>query len=266
MGTRVLRGRPFTSADGRGSTRVALVNTAMARRLWPGRDALGRCFHIGADSTPCVQIVGIVEETRRDDLKAAESLQYFTPLDQEPEPPRTLYMFVRGRGDPTALLPAVRTALQQTDPRVPYPSIETMASILDPQIRPWRLGATLFGAFGLLALAVAAVGLYGVLAYDVAQRRHELGVRVALGARARDVLQLVVGRGLRLAAVGVALGLALAALAAPRIGELLFGVSPRDPATLAGVAGALLVVALAASVIPGWRAARVDPNTALRSD
>jgi ABC-type antimicrobial peptide transport system permease subunit len=141
-----------------------------------------------------------------------------------------------------------------------------MQTKIEPQVRPWRLGAAMFSVFGALALLLAAVGLYSVIAYGVTQRTHELGVRVALGARTADVLRLVVGEGLRIAVVGVSAGALLALLAGRWLAPLLFNVSPRDPGVFAIVATVLLAVALAASLLPALRAARVDPATALRAD
>jgi len=160
----------------------------------------------------------------------------------------------------------VRRALQAIDPNIPFPRVESIQSLVDPQLRPWRLGATLFSAFGLLALVVASVGLYGVLAYDVASRTRELGVRSALGARTRDVAWLVLRRGLTVTAAGVAVGLVAAAIASRWVADLLFGVPARDPATLGAVAALLLLVAFVASLVPALRAARVNPQVALRAE
>jgi predicted permease len=267
VGTPLRRGRDFTSADVAGSTPVAIVNEAMARRVWPGRDPIGLCFHIGERTAPCTEIVGVAAESRQGSLRDAESLQYFVPLTQLSRKPFALQLFVRTRGvDATALVPALRRALREVDGRIPYPDIRTIQSYVEPELRPWRLGATLFTAFGVLALLVAAVGLYGVLAYDVAQRTRELGVRTALGARTRDVMWLVLRRGLAVATTGIALGLVAAVIASRWIAALLFEVPARDPLTLAGVAGLLLAVAMAASLVPAWRAARVDPQAALRAE
>jgi ABC-type antimicrobial peptide transport system permease subunit len=160
----------------------------------------------------------------------------------------------------------VRRALQEVVPGFAYVSTRTLDGIVAPRMRSWRLGATMFTIFGLLALVVAAIGLYSVVAYDVSQRTREMGVRVALGASAAAVLRLVVGEGVRVVIIGLALG-AIAALAlASRVSPLLYEVSAKDPVTYVGVIGVLLVVAVVASLAPALRAARVDPNVALRAD
>jgi putative ABC transport system permease protein len=159
----------------------------------------------------------------------------------------------------------IREAVVGVDPRVRYVSLTPATERLTPQQRSWRLGATLFSAFGLLALIVAALGLYAVLAFDTSMRTREIGVRTALGASRRAIIELVLGRALAVAAAGVALGGATAALLAPRVSELLYGVGPHDPVTYALVAGALLATAALAAVLPARRAAAVDPNEALRT-
>ena len=266
MGTRVVRGRDFLPTDREGAAPVVIINEPMARILWPRGDAVGKCFHIGSDTTPCREIVGIAEEARRGSIRDTESIQYYLPIDQF-ERTRSMFLFVRARGeDAAALVPVVRRTLLEIDPNITYPDVEPIRALLDPEMRPWRLGATLFTAFGALALLVAAVGLYGVLAYDVAQRTRELGVRSALGARSRDVLWLVLRRGMTVAATGVAVGLVLSLVAVRWIADLLFGVPARDPLTLGVVATVLLLVAAVASVVPAWRATRVSPQAALRME
>jgi ABC-type antimicrobial peptide transport system permease subunit len=175
-------------------------------------------------------------------------------------------LFIRTRGDAAKQTEAVRRGLQEVLPGFAYVSTHTLESIVAPQMRSWRLGATMFTIFGLLALVVAAIGLYSVVAYDVSQRTRELGVRVALGASAPAVLRLVVGEGVRVVMVGLALGAVAALSLAGKVSPLLYGVSPKDPVTYAGVIGVLLVVAVVASLAPAQRAARVDPNVALRAD
>jgi putative ABC transport system permease protein len=266
LGTPIRRGRGLRESDVKGSAPIVVVNEAMARSLWPGRDAIGRCFKFGADTSPCMEVVGIAADSRNGNLADKPARQYFLPLAQLP-PVRSLNLFVRTTDpDARSMVVPVRRALQALDPGIPFPRVEPIQSLIDPQLRPWRLGATLFTAFGLLALVVASVGLYGVLAYDVASRTRELGVRAALGARTRDVAWLVLRRGLTVTAVGIAIGLAGAAIASRWVADLLFGVPARDPATLGTVAALLLLVAFAASLVPAWRAARVNPQVALRAE
>ena len=264
MGLELKRGRTFTEADGSTSERVAVISEAMASYGWPGEEAVGKCFRVGADSTPCIQVVGIVENQVNNDLQDPPIPFYYLPLDQSTArfPMRSL--FVRTAAGPSAMVGTVRRAMQGVSADLPYVNVQSLEQMIDPQMRPWRLGATLFGVFGIVALVIAALGLYGVLAYTVAQRSHEMGVRVALGAQRGDVLRLVVGQGTRLAVVGVAIG-AVAALAGGRaLASRLYGVSASDPFTLTAVAGTLVAVAVLASWLPARRATRVDPVVALR--
>jgi predicted permease len=263
-GTRVLRGRAFTAADRQGAEPVALVSATMARVLWPRGDAIGRCLYVGADTAPCARIVGVAEDVHRFQLREEPALQYYVPLEQVPM--GGAVTMVRAAGDPAALVPVIRRGVQQVDPSVRYVTTQLLQDAVSPKMRPWRLGAALFGLFGVLALVVAAIGLYSVMSYATAQRTREMGVRLALGARPGDVGRLVIRSGFTLAAAGIALGV-LAAVAGGRWAEpLLFDTSPRDPTVLGGVALALLAVAVVASTLPAWRAARIAPATALRTD
>jgi ABC-type antimicrobial peptide transport system permease subunit len=219
------------------------------------------------DSLPCARVVGVVEDTRKFALKEDPTMQYYIPLGGE----RALgfggrKMFVRAAGDVAGLRQQLRAELGRLDPTITFITVEMLQNTLDPQIRPWRLGATMFGIFGALTLLVAAIGLYSVIAYLVAQRAHELGVRIALGAQVGNIVMLVVRHGVGLALVGVVIGSALALNAGRLIEPLLFETSPRNPMIFAVVALVLLVVALLASVVPAWRASRVDPIEALRTD
>jgi putative ABC transport system permease protein len=238
----------------------------MGEVLWPGKDGLGQCIRIGADTMPCTTVVGIAENAVQQSLLGDEKpYRYYLPIDQF-EPTRGNYLLLRMRGDPARGLEATRRALQSVMPGQSYVTVRPLEEVVDQQRRSWQVGATMFVAFGVLALLVAAVGLYGMITYNVAQRMHELGVRIALGAQSADVVRLVVGQGLRFAVWGVAIGLAAALLVSRWIQPLLFQQSARDPVTYGFVAALLLAVALAASVAPALRATRADPNSALRSD
>jgi putative ABC transport system permease protein len=265
MDTRILRGRQFGAADRLGAPPVAVVSQAMAELLWPGQDALGRCFRVHADTLPCRTVIGIAENTVQEVLSGEEKpYRFYLPLAQH-DTARGNHVLLRMRGRADGHQETVRRALQAVAGQS-YVIVRPLEDLVESQRRSWKVGATMFVAFGGLALLVAAVGLYGVIAYNVTQRMHELGVRVALGAQARDVVRLVVGQGLRFAMAGVAVGLGLALLAAPWLQPLLFRQSARDPLIYAGVAGLLLLVAAAASAVPARRAAGADPNSALRSD
>ena len=263
-GTRILSGRGFTAEDRRGAPLVAVVSQEMARRLWPGKSALGKCFRMNADTMPCITVVGVAEDIKERALTHTAEAHYYLPVDQALRPAGGLY--VRARGRATDHSEAIRASLQRLMPGGSYVTIAPLEELIGEQQRSWAFGATMFLAFGALALVLAAVGLYSVIAYNVAQRTHELGVRIALGAQVRDVLRLVLGHGVRLGLSGVVIGGVLAWWAGKFMKPLMFDVSPRDPAVFVVVTLALLGVALLASVIPASRATRVDPNAALRAE
>jgi putative ABC transport system permease protein len=173
-------------------------------------------------------------------------------------------LYVRTAGDAARIVPIVRRTMQAMEPDLPFADVTAFSTAIAPQFRPWRIGVTMFGIFGAVALLLAIVGLYGVLAFRVSQRTHEIGVRIALGAERADIRRLVVGQGLRLGALGVGIGLGAALAAGQVLAALLFGVSARDPLVLATASGALLVVAVLASYLPARRATRIDPIEALR--
>src|SRR5256884_611504 len=259
MGTSV-HGRAFTPAD-RGSP-VAIVNETMARLLWPGESAIGKCFLVGSDKR-CAGIIGVVPDARRFNAVEDASMHFYVPFTDDSSEFITA-LVVRARGRPQDLVAPVRAALQQTAANLPYAAVTPLADLVAPSIRPWRLGTTMFGVFAGLALVLAAVGLYGVLSYTVAQRSHEIGIRMAMGARRGNVLGLMVGQGVRIAALGAGIG-ALAALAGGRgLSALLYGVSPRDPLVLLRATVIPLVVAALASYVPARRATQGDPMVALR--
>ena len=263
MGTPLIRGRQITDADRAGGQPVAVLSQAAVRRLWPSQDPLGKCVKLEANG-PCFVVVGISGDIRAG-FDEGPGRHVYVALTQVPVPADSR-LFIRTRGEAAIQTEAVRRALQEVVPGFAYVSTRTLDGIVAPEMRSWRLGATMFTIFGLLALVVAAIGLYSVVAYDVSQRTRELGVRVALGASATSVLRLVVGEGVRVVIVGLALGAAAALSLASRVSPLLYEVSAKDPVTYAGVVGVLLVVAVVASLAPALRAARVDPNVALRAD
>jgi predicted permease len=264
MGTPILRGRGITAEDRRGAPLAVVVSETMARSLWPNADPIGRCIKVGADSAPCSTVVGVAGDIRTGSFGASERRHYYLSSAQRED--RGGGVLVRTRDDAAGQLEPVRRELQRLMPGSAFVSARPLQELVDVNIRPWRLGATMFAVFGGLALLLAAVGLYGVIAFDVTQRTHEMGVRVALGAQRRDVLRLVVLEGVRLAAAGVVVGAVLALAGGRYLGALLFQVSPRDPLVLAAGAVTLLLVAVAASLLPALRAVRVDPNVALRAD
>jgi putative ABC transport system permease protein len=261
-GTPILRGRALTEADRTGGPPVAVVSETMARRVWPGEEAIGKCIKVDADTMPCSAIVGIAKDVRWGSLGDEDRMQHYHPMPADGRG----WLYVRTNGEPHRLIEPLRRSLQQLMPGTAFVTVRALSATLDPVLRPYRLGATMFTLFGALALVVAAIGLYGVIAYSVAQRLHEMGVRVALGARTGDLLRLVVGEGLRVAVLGIVLGAAASLAAGKLVATLLFGVPSNDPLTFGMVALVLLIVATVASLVPAWRASRVDPNLALRAE
>jgi predicted permease len=266
MGTRILRGRGLTDADRGTAARVVVVNKTLADLWWPNEDAIGKCMKIGGDTMPCAQVVGIAENARRQSLIEDAAVQFFVPLEQVPPWADARVLFVRPVGDAARAAESLRRELQARVPDAPYLEVSPMEDLVNPQTRSWRLGATMFGAFGLLAVIVAALGLYSVLAYDVSRRIRELGIRVALGARRVDVGRMIVMRAVRVAAFGLGIGFAIAIAAGPTVTPLLFGTSAREPMAFAFASVVLFGIAILAAIVPTRRAARVDPIVALRAD
>jgi predicted permease len=260
----IVRGRSFTEADRSGAPPVVIVNEAFARRYWPNADPLGKRLSANGREGPFREVVGITPTGKYNTLGEEPRPFYYVPLLQEYHGAVSLH--VKTAADPRPLLPSVRDAIRGVDAAVPLFDLKTMDDHMLIALLPARLAGTLFGAFGLLALLLASVGIYGVMAYSVAQRTREIGVRRALGAAAGDLLRMVIGDGMRLAAIGFAIGLA-AALALTRFAaSLLYGVTPTDPLTFAGAVAVLAAAAFVACAIPALRALRVDPVTALRCE
>jgi hypothetical protein len=270
VGTSIVEGRPFNDGDREGAPRVAIVNRKMAQLYWPGVPAIGKCLQIGPDNPPCSTVVGIAENTRRQQIVEGDSLLYYIPIHQAPADLRTGRLIVRvgdGRDDTAArVAEAIRREALSIEPGLRYVSARLLDEVISPQLRAWRLGAGLFSVFGVLALAVAALGLYSVVAFDVEGRRREIGVRAALGASSAAILRLVIGDGLRMAAGGMVLGLALAWLLSPMLSNLLYAVRPQDGTVLALAAMSLVAAAVLASVIPALTAAHIEPSEALRDE
>ncbi len=259
----LLEGRALSDFDRAGSTPVAVVNQAMARHFWPGQSAVGKRFRFVLENAPR-EVVGVVADSVA--FQLSEKLQpiIYTPLWQQFSP--SVYLHVRTLTNPEAILPVVRARVQSLDDNLPLTGAFTIQQLMTWALWTPRLGATLFGIFGVLGMLLASIGIYGVMAYMVTQRSNEIGIRMALGARPGDVLRLVVGESMRLALAGVAIGV-LAALAVTRLmSSLLFDVTPHDPLTYAAVSVVLAGVALLAGWLPARRAARIDPLAALRQE
>ncbi len=259
----VLRGRGFTAADRAGAPPVALINRTFAEGSWPGEDPIGQRIQVGGSGWRTV--VGIVGDVRHTGLDTRQSPQFYVPSTQWPYAENGA-LVVRTSDNPAAAAAAVRRAVWSVDPELALSKLATGDELLGAATKQRRLLMRLFEAFGLTALLLAAAGIYGLLARSVAERTRELGIRVALGAERRSILGLVIGRGARLAGLGLALGMVGAIVGARVLRQMLFHVAPADPATLVGVAGVLAVVALGTCVLPALRAARVDPVRVLGAE
>ena len=265
MGTRILRGRGFSPEDREGAPRVAVVSEGMANVLWPGQESIGKCMRVNADTMPCTTVVGIAEDAVQNSLTSTQWFRYYLPIEQY-RPAGGYALMLRTRGDPALHAETVRKALQEVMPGQSYVAAQPLRELIDDRQRSWRMGATMFVAFGGLAVVVAAIGLYAVIGYNVAQRMHEMGVRIALGARSPDVVKLIVGQGVGFAVAGVICGGVLAWIGARYVQPLLFRQSATDPLVFALVAAVLVLVAGMASIVPALRAARADPNSTLRAE
>jgi putative ABC transport system permease protein len=270
MGIQLIKGRAFTAQDTRDRPKVGIVNEAFVNRYFPNEDPIGKRFTFGGEGPDAqwITIVGVVRDTRRQGLDKPIRIESWLPHAQgfEQQPSLSMEVALRTTGDPLALSHAAREALRSLDPDLPIIKIHTMEQALSERVALRRWNMLLLGLFALVALILAAVGIYGVMSYAVTQRTHEIGIRMALGARGADVLRMVVWRGMSLTLAGVALGVA-AALALSRVMKnLLFNVSATDPATIALVALLLVVIALIASYIPARRATKVDPLRAIRHE
>jgi putative ABC transport system permease protein len=257
----ILRGRTFTPDEDEQGRPVVIVDENLARRFWPNEDAVGK--HIKYDNPVWHEIVGVVPEVRAYGSETKPLIKVYTPLGRAPQRNSTLSIRYRNI-DPQALKAAVTRAIATVDKNVPVDEIATFESILAREASPRRFNAVLFAAFAVLALVLAATGVYGVLSYSVSQRTHEVGIRMALGAGRRDVLRLFMGQGMVLVLLGLVLGLAGAFALTRLMSSLLFGVSTTDFTTFVAVAVGLILIGLFACYIPARRATKVDPLVALR--
>ena len=260
MGIPQLRGREFSANDNANSTPVVIINQKLAETLWPGQDALGKHFHLMGDKQS--EVVGVVGNVLHNGLGESVSLESYLAFPQNPW--SYVGLAVRTHDDPSAVYGAVRSLVAQIDPELPVHDMRPMEQVVAETMASRRLTLWLVGAFAALALVLASVGIYGVMSYAVTERVNEIGVRMALGAQRRDVLRLVVGHGMRHAAVGLLLGSVAAFFAARAMTTLLFGIRPGDPLTYIGIAVVLALAALVACYIPARRATSVDPMVALR--
>jgi predicted permease len=267
LGAPVLRGRTFTADDRANAPRVAIVNQTFVKRFMPDEDPIGKYVDIGWTRDGVRQggqIVGVVGDMRDDDLASTADPTFYLPLDQTPG--EGVVIVARTAAPPASITSALRGVVRDLDPTLPVYQVHTMEEQVASSVSRQRFYATLLGVFASVALVLAAVGLYGVIAYAVSQRTHELGVRVALGATGDRISRMVIGEGVFLTAAGVIVGLAASLAGTRLIAKLLYNVKTSDPLTFVAVALLLGVVAACASYIPARRAARVDPLVAMRGD
>jgi putative ABC transport system permease protein len=260
-------GRYFDSRDNANSMAVVIINETMARQYWPGQNALGRRFNVGdPNDGPWAEIVGIAADVRQMGLDEPVKAEMYLPYQQVPDwpgyTPRDLA--IRTLGDPMSIAGSVRQIVREVDPDQPISNIATMADVLGDEAAQRRIGMIMLAAFAGLALLLASLGIYGVLAYFVTQHTNEIGVRIALGANRRNILALVLKKGMGLTLLGIAIGLATSFAFTRLMSSLLFGVKSSDPVTFTVVPLLLVVVALLACWVPARRATKVDPMIALR--
>jgi predicted permease len=263
MGITILRGRGFTARDVATSTPVAVINEAVAERLWPGQEAVGKRF-VRTWGGPPLEVIGVARDAKYRNLFEERRLTFYQPLTQDYQ--AALVVHLRPTGDPLALAGPLQHAVRALDPDLPVYRIQPLAERLAGSLGQQRTAATLIGGFGALALLLAAIGLYGAIAYSAMQRTREFGIRIALGAQTPDVLRQVLREGMVLGVLGLAIGLVGAVAITRVLRSQLFGVTPTDPLSFTVVSLLLLVVAVVASLVPAKRATRVDPMVALRSE
>ncbi len=262
LGITPLRGRLFNESDNDNTPQIAVINRAMAETYWPNEDALGKRFKATRDGSQWITVVGVVANARTESLARADVPQIYLDLYQTAE--RRLSVFLRGRFHTAAIADEVRQQVQSLDPTLPVYGGQTLNETVATSLSQRRFSLEMVGLFALTALLLAGLGIYGVISYLVAERTHEIGIRLALGASRSNILRIVLRQGLGLAIVGAAVGLVCSLIVSHLMASLLYGVRPTDPLTFAGVALVFISVALFACYIPARRAMKLDPMVALR--
>lgn len=265
VGTPILRGRPFLDSDSASSLPVAIISSALAEKYWPGQNPLGKQIAPAGAAFPLATIVGVASDVKRVSIRESPPPEMYVPYTQKVWPSLlSMDVILRTAQDPASVSASARAAIQSVDPDLPIANVRTLASIVSKSMTEPVFAALLLAAFGVLALLLAAIGMYGVISYSVVQRTQEIGVRMALGAGPCDVFRMVLGQGARLAVLGIAIGLVAALVATRVMHSFLYGVRATDPLTFAGVSLLLLAIALLACYAPARRAMRIDPMVAVR--
>ncbi|MEP6832211.1 MAG: ADOP family duplicated permease [Gemmatimonas sp.] len=266
VGARILKGRDFTRAEELHGARVLIVNEKLAKAYWPDGNALGRCAKFGGDSV-CSEVIGVVGNLLQFNvINDDRAIVYATPRHPGAAGSAPGAMLVRISGDVSVLVPAIRRELQSLAPTMPFVQVKAISELLAPQLQPWRLSATMFTLFGVIALVMAAVGLYSLMAYWVSQRTHEIGVRMALGAQRSDVVRLVARQSSLAVAAGLLVGGGVAFIASRFAVDMLYETSPHDPRIYLGAALVLAAAATVASIVPARRSTVINPSQAIRAD
>jgi predicted permease len=265
IGTPLLRGRDFVESDTATSVPVAIVNAEMEKKYWPGQSAIGKQVGPGSPRFPLATIVGVVPNVKHISLREETAPEMFVLYTQNPWPSMlNMRVALRTKTDPASITESVREAIHSLDPDLPLAKVATLTTLVNDSMAQPRFSMLLLTSFGMLALALASIGMYGVISYSVMQRTQEIGVRMALGAARQNVFAMVLGRGARLVSLGIGIGVVAALGVTRTMASFLFGVAPTDPLTFAGVSLLLVAVALLACYLPARRATRIDPIVALR--
>jgi predicted permease len=257
-----LRGRDFTEREDKTESRVAIVNETFARKFFPGQEAIGRRFNFSGPDDPYWEVIGVAADGKYNSLAEEPKAAFYRPLFRDYSTNATLV--ARTSGDANKALTTLRGELAQMDPTLPLYNVETLTEHLNVPLFPFRMAATVLGSFGILAIVLASIGVYGVMSYVVAGRTREMGVRIALGAKRRDVMFLIIKQGMSLAVIGLGIGVVVALGVTQLLTKILFGVSAFDPPTFVAVCALLAAVAALSSYLPARRATKVDPLVALR--
>jgi len=262
MGIPIVQGRDFDVHDREGSANVVIVNEELARRYFSNQNVIGKRLQMGADDRPPKEIVGIVRNAKYRNLREQPLPFIYIPLGQEYQAGMTV--MVRTQGDPSALIAPLRSEMRSLNKDVPVFAVQTITERIGRQLAAERMTAVLLSIFGGVALLLAAIGVYGVMAYSVAQRNREIGIRMALGAERIDILRLIVGQGLTLVMIGTGIGLLMAFALTRVLRNQLFGISATDPLTFGAIIALMIIVGLLACYLPARKATNVDPLVALR--